>query len=665
MNSVIQKIYFANVLVAYPLDQEFTYSFTEDQIINVGSIVLVPFRNKNYLGVVRDTSDKTNFDLKKIKLIVDVSSYSLSKKMIKFLEWIASYNLIPKGMVLKMILPKSEAYFDKENEYENNENILTPNDLKLNDTQTKAREKIEDIISHNEYSTILLDGMPGSGKTEVYFDLIEKNILDKKQSLILFPEVSLTNDFIKRIEKRFGYLPDIWHSKITPSKKKKIIHKIISGRSQILIGTRSALFLPYKNLGMLVVDEEHDPSYKQEEKGIYSARDMAVVRASIEKFTLILVSATPSLETIYNIDQKKYFHVKLKNKFSITPEPKITVIDMKKSKLKKNNWVSDELKKTILKKLSMDQQSLLFINKRGYAPMIICKSCGHKFTCKNCSSYLVEHLKDKKLLCHHCGYKLGSFQIKCQSCNNEDESFVDFGAGIEKIYNEIARDFPTAKICLFSSDHIKSSEDLNEKVEKIYNNKFDIIIGTQLITKGYHFPFLTCVGVVDADMTLRGGDLRASEKTYQMLYQVAGRAGRGDIPGEVYLQSYFPENETIKDLTNMDREKFYKKELNIRMRANLPPISKMAAIIVSGRNISDVQQACLKLSKSTPKIDNVDFYGPAPAPLSRLKGKHRLRFLIHEKKGRKIQKIILHWLSKVPQKPGVTITTDIDPQNFT
>jgi len=665
MNSVIQKIYFANVLVAYPLDQEFTYSFTEDQIINVGSIVLVPFRNKNYLGVVRDTSDKTNFDLKKIKLIVDVSSYSLSKKMIKFLEWIASYNLIPKGMVLKMILPKSEAYFDKENEYENNENILTPNDLKLNDTQTKAREKIEDIISHNEYSTILLDGMPGSGKTEVYFDLIEKNILDKKQSLILFPEVSLTNDFIKRIEKRFGYLPDIWHSKITPSKKKKIIHKIISGRSQILIGTRSALFLPYKNLGMLVVDEEHDPSYKQEEKGIYSARDMAVVRASIEKFTLILVSATPSLETIYNIDQKKYFHVKLKNKFSITPEPKITVIDMKKSKLKKNNWVSDELKKTILKKLSMDQQSLLFINKRGYAPMIICKSCGHKFTCKNCSSYLVEHLKDKKLLCHHCGYKLGSFQIKCQSCNNEDESFVDFGAGIEKIYNEIARDFPTAKICLFSSDHIKSSEDLNEKVEKIYNNKFDIIIGTQLITKGYHFPFLTCVGVVDADMTLRGGDLRASEKTYQMLYQVAGRAGRGDIPGEVYLQSYFPENETIKDLTNMDREKFYKKELNIRMSANLPPISKMAAIIVSGRNISDVQQACLKLSKSTPKIDNVDFYGPAPAPLSRLKGKHRLRFLIHEKKGRKIQKIILHWLSKVPQTPGVTITTDIDPQNFT
>ena len=665
MNSVIQKIYFANVLVAYPLDQEFTYSFTEDQIINVGSIVLVPFRNKNYLGVVRDTSDKTNFDLKKIKLIVDVSSYSLSKKMIKFLEWIASYNLIPKGMVLKMILPKSEAYFDKENEYENSENILIPNDLKLNDTQTKARENIEDIISHNEYSTILLDGMPGSGKTEVYFDLIEKNILDKKQSLILFPEVSLTNDFIKRIEKRFGYLPDIWHSKITPSKKKKIIHKIISGRSQILIGTRSALFLPYKNLGMLVVDEEHDPSYKQEEKGIYSARDMAVVRASIEKFTLILVSATPSLETIYNIDQKKYFHVKLKNKFSITPEPKITVIDMKKSKLKKNNWVSDELKKTILKKLSMDQQSLLFINKRGYAPMIICKSCGHKFTCKNCSSYLVEHLKDKKLLCHHCGYKLGSFQIKCQSCNNEDESFVDFGAGIEKIYNEIARDFPTAKICLFSSDHIKSSEDLNEKVEKIYNNKFDIIIGTQLITKGYHFPFLTCVGVVDADMTLRGGDLRASEKTYQMLYQVAGRAGRGDIPGEVYLQSYFPENETIKDLTNMDREKFYKKELNIRMRANLPPISKMAAIIVSGRNISDVQQACLKLSKSTPKIDNVDFYGPAPAPLSRLKGKHRLRFLIHEKKGRKIQKIILHWLSKVPQTPGVTITTDIDPQNFT
>ena len=665
MNSATHKTYFANVLVAYPLDQEFTYSFTEDQIIKVGTIVLVPFRSKSYLGVVRNIKDKTNFDLKKIKSIKETSSYSISQKTIKFLEWIASYNLIPKGLVLKMILPKSEAYFSEDTISESNEKIIVPNELKLNDTQSKAKEKIEDIISKNEYSTVLLDGMPGSGKTEVYFDLIEKNIMNTKQSLILFPEVSLTNDFIKRIEKRFGYLPDIWHSKITPSKKKNIIHKIISGKSKIVIGTRSALFLPYKNLGMLIVDEEHDPSYKQEEKGIYNARDMAVVRASIEKFTLILVSATPSLETIYNIDQNKYFHVKLKNKYSKTPEPKIKVIDMKKSKLKKNNWVSDELKKVIQKKLSDGEQSLLFINKRGYAPMIICKSCGHKFTCKNCSSYLVEHLKDKKLLCHHCGYKLGSFQIKCQSCNNEDESFVDFGAGIEKIYNEIARDFPTAKICLFSSDHIKSSEDLNEKVEKIYNNKFDIIIGTQLITKGYHFPFLTCVGVVDADMTLRGGDLRASEKTYQMLYQVAGRAGRGDIPGEVFLQSYFPENETIKDLASMDREKFYKKELGIRMRANLPPISKMAAIIVSGRNISEVQQTCLKLSRTIPKIDNVDFYGPAPAPLSRLKGKHRLRFLIHEKKGRKIQKIILHWLAKVSQTSSVTITTDIDPQNFT
>ena len=665
MNSTIHKVYFATILVAYPLDQEFTYSFKADQMIKVGSIVQVPFRNKDYIGVVRSIQDKANFDVKKIKPIKKISNYLLNKKILKFLDWIASYNLIFKGMVLKMILPKSEAYFNDDNDIQNEKNLTAHKELKLNDTQTRARDKIEKIIFKNDYSTILLDGMPGSGKTEVYFELIEKNILAGKQSLILFPEVSLTNDFIKRIEKRFGYLPDIWHSKITPAKKKKIIHKIISGKSKILIGTRSALFLPYKNLGMLVIDEEHDPSYKQEEKGIYNARDMAVVRASIEKFTLVLVSATPSLETIYNIDQKKYFHVRLLNKFSKTPEPKIKVIDMKSSKLKKNNWISDELKKIIQTKLLKNQQSLLFINKRGYAPMIICKSCGHKFTCKNCSSYLVEHLQDKKLLCHHCGYKLGSFKIKCPSCSNEDESFVDYGAGIEKIYNEIARDFPTAKICLFSSDYIKSNEDLNTKVEKIYNNDFDIIIGTQLITKGYHFPNLTCVGVVDADMTLRGGDLRASEKTYQMLYQVAGRAGRGDLPGEVYLQSYFPENDTIKDLINMDREKFYEKELGIRKKANLPPISKMAAIIVSGRNIIDVQQACLKLSRTVPKIDDVDFFGPAPAPLSRLKGRHRLRFLIHEKKGRKIQKIIQHWLSKAPQSPSVTITTDIDPQNFT
>ena len=656
---------FANVLVAYPLDQEFTYAFTEEQQIKIGSIVLVSFRSKKYLGVVRSIGKTTNVDLNKIKSIADVSNYTLPQKILKFLDWIASYNLIFKGQVLKMILPKSDAYFLLKDEVETNIEQAVANQLELNATQNKAKVEIEAIIQDNDYSTILLDGMPGSGKTEVYFQLIEKNIANKKQSLIMFPEVSLTNEFINRIEKRFGYSPDIWHSKITPSKKKKIIHRILSGDTKILVGTRSALFLPYKNLGMVVVDEEHDSSYKQEEKGIYNARDMSVVRASIEKFTVVLVSATPSLETIYNINQKKYFHIRLENKFSKTPEPKIQIIDMKKSKLKKNNWVSEELKKIIKSRLSKKEQSLLFINKRGYAPMIICKSCGHKFTCKNCSSYLVEHLKDKKLLCHHCGYKLGSFKIKCQSCNNEDDSFVDYGAGIEKIYNEIARDFPTAQICLFSSDHIKSNDDLNDKVEKIFNNKFDIIIGTQLITKGYHFPNLTCVGVVDADMTLRGGDLRASEKTYQMLYQVAGRAGRGNIAGDVYLQTYFPENETIKDLTKMDREQFYKKELKIRMNANLPPVSKMAAIIVSGSNISDVQQVCLRLSQSMPKIDNVDFYGPAPAPLSRLKGKHRLRFLIHEKKGRKIQKIIQHWLAKVPRSSTVLITTDIDPHNFT
>ncbi len=656
---------FANILVAYPLDQEFTYAFTEEQQIKIGSIVLVSFRSKKYLGVVRSIGKTTNVDLNKIKSIADVSNYTLPQKILKFLDWIASYNLIFKGQVLKMILPKSDTYFLLKDEVETNIEQAVANQLELNATQNKAKVEIEAIIQDNDYSTILLDGMPGSGKTEVYFQLIEKNIANKKQSLIMFPEVSLTNEFINRIEKRFGYSPDIWHSKITPSKKKKIIHRILSGDTKILVGTRSALFLPYKNLGMVVVDEEHDSSYKQEEKGIYNARDMSVVRASIEKFTVVLVSATPSLETIYNINQKKYFHIRLENKFSKTPEPKIQIIDMKKSKLKKNNWVSEELKKIIKSRLSKKEQSLLFINKRGYAPMIICKSCGHKFTCKNCSSYLVEHLKDKKLLCHHCGYKLGSFKIKCQSCNNEDDSFVDYGAGIEKIYNEIARDFPTAQICLFSSDHIKSNDDLNDKVEKIFNNKFDIIIGTQLITKGYHFPNLTCVGVVDADMTLRGGDLRASEKTYQMLYQVAGRAGRGNIAGDVYLQTYFPENETIKDLTKMDREQFYKKELKIRMNANLPPVSKMAAIIVSGSNISEVQQVCLRLSQSMPKIDNVDFYGPAPAPLSRLKGKHRLRFLIHEKKGRKIQKIIQHWLAKVPRSSTVLITTDIDPHNFT
>ena len=337
---------------------------------------------------------------------------------------------------------------------------------------------------------------------------------------------------------------------------------------------------------------------------------------------------------------------------------------MKKEKLKKDQWLSEKLIKEISQTLKKKQQTLLYINKRGYAPVIICKSCGHKITCKNCSSYLVEHLNNKKLLCHHCGHSIFTKGLECPSCQNNDSHFIDYGAGIEKIFTEISKTFPLAKICLFSSDHIKSQDDLEIKVKKIKDHEYDIIIGTQLITKGYHFPNLACVGIVDADMTLKGGDLRASEKTYQALYQVSGRAGRAQTKGRVIIQTYYPENETIQSLAQLDRDAFYENEIYYRKLNNLPPSGKMAAIIVSGNNIAKVREQCSIMFGSIPNISELEIYGPAPAPLSKLKGRHRQRFLIHDKKARNMQKIVNAWLKNSKSLSSVNISVDIDPFSF-
>ena len=660
-----KSMFYINVLLAYPLSKEFTYAIDTKCII--GSVVQVPFRSKKYAGIVMGFIKNPEVSKNKIKYIISISSNLLfNEKKIKFLNWVSEYNFIEKGQVLKMMLPNNEIFFKEFKPKDNNENHtnLTPKLVKLNNDQEKISSHIISACQKKSYKTILIDGVPGSGKTEVYFKVIQETLKSKSQILILFPEVSLTTEFVKRIIDRFAIVPDVWHSKISASKKKNTINKIISGDSVIIVGARSALFLPFANLSLIIIDEEHDGSYKQEEKGIYHARDMAVVKSSIEKIPLLLVSATPSLETTYNVLTNKYSRVTLENKYKNTPFPDIKIIDMKKEKLQKDQWISETLRDAILKNLKNKKQSLLFINKRGYAPVIICKSCGYKVECKNCSSYLVEHLRDKNLLCHHCGFKLNSFQLKCSECNNIDKKFIDYGVGIEKVFTEASKLFPEARICLFSSDHIKSQDNMTEKLNKILSHDYDIIIGTQLITKGYHFPLLTCVGVIDADMTLKGGDMRASEKTYQLLYQVAGRAGREDDNGFVYLQTYFPNNETIVSLKEMNRDKFYKQEIIYRNHSNLPPMGKMAAVIISGNKKIDVDKTCLSLSKIIPNLSDVEVYGPAPAPLSRLKGKFRQRFLVHDKKSRNMQKIIDRWIGNFPQISGINITIDIDPYSF-
>ena len=658
-----KKQFFVNVLLAYNLSKEFTYKI--DEHVEIGTIVKAPFRAKTYVGIITEyvkNPNLSNFKIKEIELISN--KYFFESMDLKFLDWVSSYNLIERGNILRMMLPNHEVFFkDSKKKYEVR-NDLDIKSVQLNSEQLKASNYISEKLKEKKYQTIVIDGVPGSGKTEVYFRIIEENLRLNSQVLILFPEVSLTVEFVKRIKNHFGIDPDIWHSKIKLSQKKNSLDRIIKGEAKIIMGARSSLFLPFKKLGLIIIDEEHDGSYKQEEKGIYQARDMAVVRASIKKIPLLLVSATPSLETSYNISKKKYDKVTLTHKYQHIPFPKVEIVDMKKEKLKKDEWISIILRNQIEKNLKKNKQVLLFINKRGYAPVIVCKTCGHKITCKNCSSYLVEHLRSKNLLCHHCGFKLNSFKLECPECKNENSNFIDYGVGIEKVFTEVSKLFPKARICMFSSDHVKSEEDISKKVNQILNHEYDIIIGTQLITKGYHFPLLTCVGIIDADMTLRGGDMRAAEKTYQLLYQVAGRAGREDANGIVFIQSYYPKNETILSLKEMDRNKFYQTEIKYRKMSQLPPIGKMAAIILSGQQKNDVDQSCMQLLQHAPNIPDIEIYGPAPAPLSRLKGNFRQRFLIHDKKSRNIQKFINNWIAKYPQNSKVNITVDIDPYNF-
>ena len=663
MNKII---YYIDVLLAHNVSEEFTYKHETIEKPRVGTIVLAPLRSGEKVGIITKVNSVLNDSKIKLKFIKEISpEYRLNSKMIKFLNWVSNYNLIDRGLVLKMILSHSKFYFKKKKTKELTSNIKkNVKAIKLSLEQKRASQDMLKIFQQRNFKPVLLDGVPGSGKTEVYFDVIKNFVKDGEQVLIMFPEVSLTGDFVNRIEERFGFSPVVWHSKISTAYKTKVLKSIIDGTSQIIVGARSSLFLPYKNLSMIVLDEEHDSSYKQEEQGIYHARDMSVVKSSIEDIPIILASATPSLETIFNVMNKKYNKVSIKNKYFNQEENEIFIVNMKKEKLKKDQWLSERLIKEISQTLKKKQQTLLYINKRGYAPVIICKSCGHKITCKNCSSYLVEHLKNKKLLCHHCGHSIFTKGLECPSCQNNDSHFIDYGAGIEKIFTEISKTFPLAKICLFSSDHIKSQDELEIKVKQIKDHEYDIIIGTQLITKGYHFPNLACVGIIDADMTLKGGDLRASEKTYQALYQVSGRAGRAQTKGRVIIQTYYPENETIQSLAQLDRDAFYENEIYYRKLNNLPPSGKMAAIIVSGNNIAKVREQCSIMFGSIPNISELEIYGPAPAPLSKLKGRHRQRFLIHDKKARNMQKIVNAWLKNSKSLSSVNISVDIDPFSF-
>jgi primosomal protein N' (replication factor Y) len=532
----------------------------------------------------------------------------------------------------------------------------------LSSDQDAAATQLKAFVQKGEFQPVLLDGVTGSGKTEVYFEAVAEALKKEQQVLILLPEIALSNSFLARFKKRFGCAPALWHSGLTSAQRRNTWRGVATGETKVIAGARSALFLPFHDLGLIVADEEHDPAYKQEEGVIYHARDMAVVRAHQGKIPIVLVSATPSLETIHNAWNGRYRHLHLPDRFGGARLPEIKVIDMREDKPERQHFIAPILKDAMIKTLSEGEQVLLFLNRRGYAPLTLCRACGHRMECPRCTAWLVEHKASNKLHCHHCSYEC-KIPAECPSCHAKG-SFVVCGPGVERIHEEVKALFPDARTMVLASDTADTGEKLRVMLDDIRERKVDIVIGTQIIAKGHHFPGLTCVGVIDADLGLTGGELRAAERVYQLLHQVAGRAGREQKKGYVYLQTFMPEHKIMKALVSEQRDQFLEVEAFERERAHMPPYARLAGMIVSGRDESEVKQIASQLGRTAPQGQGIQVLGPAPAPLLRLRGKHRYRLLVRADKNLNIQKTIAAWVGGIKIPSTVRVAIDIDPQSF-
>ena len=532
----------------------------------------------------------------------------------------------------------------------------------LNADQQEAADIVVAAVKAREFAPFLLDGVTGSGKTEVYFEAIAETLRQRHQTLLLLPEIALTQPFLSRIEKRFGATPVAWHSGLKQTERRRAFNAITSGGAQIVVGARSALFLPYGNLGLIVVDEAHETSFKQEDGVRYNARDVAVMRGSYEKLPVILASATPAIESRIMVEAGRYHHLLLTERFGGASLPDITAIDMTKEPPPRGNWLAPSLVDAIEQTLERGEQSLLFLNRRGYAPLTLCRNCGFRFQCPNCSAWMVDHRLTRRLACHHCGHNMAPPE-KCPECG-EDDCLVACGPGVERIADEVAALFPQARRAVVTSDTVWSPAKAAEFVAAVENKMVDIIIGTQLVTKGYHFPDLTLVGVVDADIGLEGGDLRASERTFQQIAQVSGRAGRAQKAGHVLIQTRHPESPVIDALVRGDREAFYEAETESRRLANVPPFGRLAAIIISSEDNKEAIETARMIGQSAPKEDGFDVYGPAPAPLSMLRGRYRHRLLIHARRNVELQRIVRQWIEPLDWPNAVRVAIDVDPYSF-
>lgn len=645
-----------NILLPVAVDTAFTYQ-SEDPV-PLGSFVMVPFRGRSVVGVAWESNVTYMGKAKSITQILDFHPLSETSKT--FLKKVAEYTMTPLGNTLRLALTPTFVEKKKNRKpLEIGQPDFSSQAVTLSAEQNKAATAISAAITSHTYRTFLLDGITGSGKTEVYLAAIQTALEQGKQALVLLPEIALTNQWLDRFERRFGCKPLQWHSTLSESQRRQTWQAILNGDAKVIVGARSALFLPYQNLGILVVDEEHDGSFKQEEQIIYNARDMAVLRAHIECCPAVLVSATPALETIHNVNEERYTKLVLHHRHGEASLPGIKTIDMRKQP---KGWISPPLLTALESTLSKGEQSILFLNRRGYAPLTLCHGCGHRFSCQNCSAWMVEHKRTCKLHCHHCGYEQDTPQ-QCPECRQED-TLIPCGPGVERVHELVSKLLPRARCRMITSDEVTSLDKLNDLVNQIHNHEIDILIGTQILAKGHHFPMITLVGVVDADLGLSGGDLRCAERTYQLLHQVSGRAGRENRPGSVLLQTFQPEHPLMQTMVNQDRDAFNQLELDERQAHGMPPFGRLVSLTLAATDPDLVARTARYLGQTAPQHPELELYGPTPAPLAFVRGKHRWRLLFKASKTLPIQRLLKEWIKTRTIPSPVQLIIDVDPYSF-
>lgn len=715
-----------SVLLPLPVAGPYDYKVPPGMILQPGDFVHAPLGSREMTGVVWGPA-VGDVDEKKLRPVTDrIDTRQLPQELRRFIDWVAAYTLSAPGAVLRMALRSPDALAppkpvtaylaastpeglrmtpartrvldllrdgppltarDLAREAGVTQSVIkgladagalerielapppafaVPDvsrpGLALSDDQALAATALCDDVAADCFSVTLLDGVTGSGKTEVYFEALATALAAGRQVLVLLPEIALTPQWLDRFERRFGVAPAVWHSDLGQVRRRKTWRAVADGDARAVVGARSALFLPFPELGLLVVDEEHESAFKQEDGVAYHGRDMAVVRARIADCPIIVASATPSLETRVNVERERYKAIALPERFGLSTLPTIETIDMRDGVLRADRFLSEPLVKALTGNVADGEQALLFLNRRGYAPLTLCRTCGHRFACPSCSAWLTEHRFRKRLQCHHCGYEV-PIPTNCPSCDNAD-TLVACGPGVERIAEEVKALLPDARMEIMTSDTMRGPEAAQRLVRSVENQEIDILIGTQMVAKGHHFPNLTLVGIVDADLGLAGGDLRAAERTYQVLQQVSGRAGRAERPGRVLIQTFQPEHPVMQALASGDRDGFMALETDARRIGAWPPFGRLAAIIVSSRDQRVADDLSRALARCAPDGPGVRVLGPAPAPLSLLRGQHRRRLLLKAGLDQSIQSLVRGWLAQIKVPSSARVRVDIDPYSF-